>query len=410
MCGMPKNGRRLAKMNPNLSLVKQVPRKKMAEGMSIKKKSKALRESRKRSWDERARAIGRVLVINVGSTSTKLGIYLGKDKISESVLKFSPRKKYKSVIDELEQRREQVERFFNHVGLNVAELACVMARGGLLAPLPAGVYRINDKMLEDLRTCRYGEHPSNLSALIASELVEGTKIPTLIADPVVVDEFEPYARVSGVAGIERASRQHTLNIRAVCRRACQDLGIPLSRLKAVCVHLGSGFSVVTVKNGKLVDNADGLLGEGPFSVERAGVLPLRKLLDLYDRLKDRKKVEHLLSKRSGLAGYLGTNDFEEIEARVLYGDEKASFYCSAMVYQIAKNIAMYAAPLKGRQQAVIITGALAHSEWLVKEIRKYVRWVAPRFLVYPGEDEMSALRDMAYAALLGKERIKEYKG
>jgi len=219
---------------------------------------------------------------------------------------------------------------------------------------------------------------------------------------VVVDEFEPLARISGYPGIERASRQHTLNIRAVSKLAAAKLGIPFGKLNAVCAHLGSGFSIVTVKNGKLVDNADGLLGEGPFSIERAGVLPLRGVLDLAYSQADRKEVEFLLSKKSGIVGYLGTNDFQEVERRIEAGDEYAKLIFDAMVYQIAKNICAYAAPLKGKAMAVIITGALANSKRLVNEIRKYVGWVAPRFLVYPGENEMEALKDAAYAVLLGR--------
>ena len=352
---------------------------------------------------------GRVLVINTGATTTKLAIFFGNDA-SETNLRFTPPTKCERVIDELPARLEQILKYFSHIGFKIGHCSAVMARGGLLAPMQSGVYVINEKMIDDLRKSKYGEHASNLSALIAYELVKGTKIPAFICDPVVVDEFEPLARISGYPGIERASRQHTLNVRAVSRRAAEKLGIPFGKLNAICAHLGSGFSIVTVKNGKLVDNADGLLGEGPFSIERAGVLPLRGVLDLAYSHPNRKEVEFLLSKKSGIVGYLGTNDFQEVERRIEAGDEYAKLIVDAMVYQIAKNICAYSAPLKGKAMAVIITGALANSKRLVKEIKKYVGWVAPQFLVFPGEDEMEALKDSAYAVLLGEEKPREYKG
>ncbi len=360
--------------------------------------------------DKRMKEIGRLLVINIGGTSTKLGIYFGVDAISETNLNFQPDPKGRKVTDELPARLEQVNRFFSHVGFDIKHCACIMARGGLLAPITAGIYRINEKMCADLAEAKYGEHPSNLSALVSWELAKGSSIPALIADPVVVDEFTPLARISGVPGIERASRQHTLNVRATCKKAAVALGIPFEKLNCVCAHLGSGFSIVTVKNGKLVDNADGLLGEGPFSLERAGVLPIRKVIDLAYRFKDRRELEYLLSKRSGIAGYLGLSDFQEVERRISAGDDEAKLIFDAMVYQIAKNVCMYTAPLKGKQQAVVITGGLAHSKMLVAELKKYLIWLAPDFLVYPGENEMEALRDAGYSALLGEERIKEYTG
>ncbi len=377
---------------------------------SVSKLRGRKRKAKANHFDRMAKTLGKVLVINTGGTSTKLGIYLGKDVISETNLKYSPAARFKKVIDELPSRLEQVKRFFNQLGFTVEDSACVMARGGLLAPIPAGIYRINERMCADLRMARYGEHSSNLSALIAYELVRGTQVPALIADPVTVDEFTPLARISGYPGIERLSRQHTLNVRAVSRASAKKLGFSLNNLNAVCAHLGSGFSILTVKNGKLIDNADGLLGEGPFSIERAGTLPLKAVLELAYKYEDRKELEYRLSKKSGIVGYLGTTDFEEVEERIDKGDKDARLIFDAMVYQIAKNICAYSAPLKGTQMVLIITGGLANSRRLVSEIKKYVSWAFPKVFVYPGENEMHALRDSAYSALLGEEKIRDYLG
>jgi len=358
---------------------------------------------------ERIRKLGRVLVINMGGTSTKLAIYSGGEAVHQEQLAFTPPPRAKRLQDELRPRLEQVQRFLDSVGVKLAKFAAIIARGGLMAPMEAGVYRINQRMLDDLASGKYGEHASNLCAQVAYELAREHDLPAFIADPIVVDEFPPEARVSGFPGINRVSRQHTLNVRAVARRVAGDLGMPFSRLNAVVAHLGTGFSIVTVRRGRLVDNADAMLGEGPFSIERAGTLPLRGVLDLAYSHPDRKQVERLLVKQSGLAGYLGTNRFPEIERRLEANDEKAQLIYNAMVHQIAKNVAAYPAPLKRAPDAIIITGGLAHSKRLIRDLKAYLRWLAP-IVVVPGENEMQALADAAYMALLGEERIREYQG
>ncbi len=352
--------------------------------------------------------LGRVLAINMGGTSTKLAIFSGGNIVHEENLHYRPPEDAAHVIDELPGRLEQVANFLRVIGAKLNKFSAVVARGGLLAPLAAGVYRINEKMCSDLKAARYGEHPSNLCALVASELVSGTEVPAFIADPVVVDEFPEVARVSGFPGITRASRLHALNIRAVAKRAAESLGMPFKKANFVVAHLGSGFSIATIRQGRIVDNADALLGEGPFSVERAGVLPLRGVMKLAYTYPE-EELKRLLSKKSGLAGYLGTNDFTRVLEMVAGGDDKAGLIYRAMVYQVAKNIGMYAVPLAGKHHAVIITGGLAHSRQLIADLKTYIRWLG-RILVYPGENEMEALAAAAYAALSGEERIREYTG
>ena len=377
------------------------------------------------------RRLGRVLVINTGNTSSKLAIFENEKLGREENLVCTPPEGSQRVTEELPGRTAQVRGFLKALGVEIRELAAVVARGGLLAPLKAGVFGVNDKMLDDLRSAHYGDHASNLSALIAAELVSGTGVRAFIVDPVTVDEFPAVARVSGFPGIERTSRLHALNVRAVAQAAAKRLGIPFSRANFVVAHLGSGFTLASIKHGKLIDNGDALLGEGPFSIERAGVLPLRALLKLSlaqageelgkaaagsgehgiaDALRGADtNLRRMLTKRAGLAGYLGTNDFKKVIAMVESGDQKAELVYAAMVYQVAKNIGMYAMPLGGKHHAILLTGGLMHSRRLAADLKKHVAWLG-KVLVFPGENEMGALASGAYAALAGEEAIQTYVG
>lgn len=377
------------------------------------------------------RRLGRVLVINTGNTSSKLAIFEDEKPVKEENLVCTPPEGSKRVIEELPGRTAQVREFLGAIGVEVRQLAAVVARGGLLAPLRAGVFRVNDRMLDDLRGAKYGDHASNLSALIAAELVSGTGIGAFIVDPVTVDEFPDVARVSGFPGIERTSRLHALNVRAVAKAAAKQLGIPFSRANFVVAHLGSGFTLASIRQGKVIDNGDALLGEGPFSIERAGVLPMRALLKLAlaqageeigkaaagggergiaDALRSADSIlKRMLTKKSGLAGYLGTNDFKKVVAMVESGDKQAELIYSAMVYQVSKNIGMYAMPLCGRHHAIVLTGGLMHSRRLAADLKKRVAWLG-KVMVFPGENEMGALASGAYAALAGEEVIQTYVG
>ena len=375
------------------------------------------------------RKLGRVLVINTGNTSSKLAIFDNEKSVKEVNLVCTPPEGSKHVIDELAGRTAQVREFLKYIGAEVREMAAVVARGGLLAPLKAGVFRVGEKMLGDLRSAKYGDHASNLSALIASELVAGTGVGAFIVDPVTIDEFTDVARVSGVPGIVRTSRLHALNVRAVAKAAAKRLGIPFAKANLVVAHLGSGFTLASIRQGKVIDNGDALLGEGPFSIERAGVLPMRALVKLAlteagaeirkagcgehvidDALRSADtNLKRMLTKRAGLAGYLGTNDFKKVVAMVESGDKKAELIYSAMVYQVSKNIGMYTVPLGGKLHAILLTGGLMNSRRLAADIRKQVGWLG-RVMTFPGENEMGALASGAYAALAGEEPIQTYVG
>lgn len=263
-------------------------------------------------------------------------------------------------------------------------------------------------MLSAYISCEYANHASNLAALIADKLSHQFDVPAFIVDPVTTDEFTDVARVSGVPGIERKSRSHALNIKYCARKAALDLGINFIDSKFIIAHLGSGFSIAAVKDGKIIDVNDALLGMGPFSIQRAGSLPISGILDeIFSKGKTREQAEQLFSQESGLKGYLGTNQFQEIEQRIKDGDKEASLIVSAMVYQITKEIGGLHATFSGKTSALILTGGLANSIYLIEQLNKYLNFIQPH-LVYPGSFELEALANGVLRVLNNKEIAKEY--
>ena len=347
----------------------------------------------------------KILVLNLGNTSTKVAYFEGGRCRCEEAIPFHPATPYEKLADEVPERTAAVRGFIERNGVDLAALDIVSSRGGILSPLPAGVTRVNAEMLDDLRTCRFAEHASNLSAQVAFELVGDSK-PIVIVDPIVVDEFTDVVRISGVPEIERASRLHTLNIRAVAKRAAAELGKTYAESSFAVAHLGSGFSIVAIESGRIADVTDAQMGEGPFSVDRAGVLPLRGLMKLCYS-KPESEVKSILTKKSGFMGYLGTSDFREVERLIDEGDTEAKLIYDAMVYQIAKNVGAYWTALKGKGDAILLTGGMVKSERLVTDLRAYLDHLG-KVMVFPGEDEMNALAVGATAALAGDEPIRTY--
>ncbi len=353
-----------------------------------------------------------ILVINPGSTSTKVAIYIYstdgklKEQIRENI-KHSPEEleKMKDPIEQLEFRTEAVINFLNDN--EITELAAIVGRGGLVRPIPAGSYRINERMKKDLKEARYGSHASNLGALIADRLAERYKCPAFITDPVGVDEFEPLARYSGFPGMERRCQSHALNIRAVARKYAKELDTTIEKLNLIVVHLGGGISVAPLKKGKIVDVNNANDG-GPFSPQRAGSLPTTQLVELCfsGQYKSARELNYVLTKKSGLLGYLGTDDGIEIVNRIENGDEKAKEVLMAMAYQIAKEIGAMSTVLYGDVDAIIFTGGFAHpplTDWIADR----TEWIAP-IERYPGENEMLSLAEAGARYLAGEEELKEY--
>ncbi|BAS29135.1 butyrate kinase [Limnochorda pilosa] len=344
----------------------------------------------------------RILVINPGSCTTRLALFedlVCRQQVTLEHPTFLPPD------EDLERRIGSIEAWLSEVDQPVDAIA---ARGGMLHPLPGGTYRVNDAMCEDLRTSRYGWHPSNLAALIARRLGEQREVPQFVVDPVVVDELEDVARISGLPSLPRRSVFHALNQKAVARRVAASLGMRYEEAHMVVAHMGGGITVGVHAGGRVIDVNNGLDGEGPMSPNRAGTLPAGQLVDLcFSGRYTRDQVCRMLVGQGGLVAHLGTSDAREIEERIRRGDEEARPVYEAMAYQVAKAIAAGFAVLKGRIDACILTGGLAHSEFLVGRIRDRIDW-ACRVVVSPGEDEMLALASGVLRVLRGQEEARTY--
>jgi len=346
------------------------------------------------------------LVINPGSTSTKLALYRGDkpvnvDSVDHSGEEWATRRE---TVSQLPHRVAIALDYLQKHGFKPEDLACIVARGGLLRPVRSGAYEVNRTMREDLSSEVGGRHASNLGGLIAWRLSQDGRIPCYIVDPVSVDEYAPEARVSGMPEIQRKSLLHALSIRATARRAAADLGRALEDLYLVVAHLGSGFSICPCYKGKLRD-ANNSNEEGPFTVERAGTLPALFLLDLISS-RDSSAVRAALVTESGMYGYTGTKDARKVEAGAKAGGAEARVW-EAMAYQVGKEICAMAAAYPESPDAVVLTGGLAKSENFVSLIESYTSFLG-RHLVYPGEDEMRALAEGALRILRKEEPARTY--
>ncbi|MGM0125541.1 butyrate kinase [Enterococcus sp. AZ194] len=350
-----------------------------------------------------------ILVINPGSTSTKVAIFADHQLIAEETIRHRVEEisQFKSIIDQTEFRYKIVLSFVEKQNLK-DKLVAVVGRGGLLKPISGGTYQINEEMLTDLREEKYNTHASNLGAILANEFAKSLGIPAYIVDPVVVDEMQPLARISGLKGIKRRSVSHALNQKAVARKITKDLGKTYETSTVIVAHLGGGISVGAHLRGKMVDVINGLDGEGAYTPERSGGLPL---VDFSDRVIQEHlsldEVKKLIAGNAGLKSYLGETDIRLIEKRMNGGEKDAAYYLKGMCYQVGKSIAELAAVLKGQVDAIILTGGIVYSEFVTNEISQYVRWIAP-IKLFPGEMEMEALYEGAYRVLNGEEPVKEY--
>ncbi|MCK5519636.1 MAG: butyrate kinase [Candidatus Marinimicrobia bacterium] len=345
-----------------------------------------------------------ILTINPGSTSTKIGFFSKNEKLLEENITFIHNEKSESIADELPYRLKDVEKMLGNCKYR-DDIVAVVGRGGPLKPLPGGVYRINEKMLNDFKTAKYSSHASNLGAMLANQIAEELTIPSFIIDPVTVDDFDPLARISGVPGIKRKSRSHALNIRATARKICDKNGWDFTNSQFVVAHLGGGISVAALKNGKIRDVNDGLLGMGPFSPERAGALPIGAVVELTEE-HGKKECEKIFSKNAGLKAYLGTADAREVEKRIEGGDEEAELIYNAMIYQIRKEIGAMLAACDYDVHAVIVTGGLAHSDYIKNKLQESIK--SYKLIFWPGENELEAMADGGFRALEGKIIIGEY--
>lgn len=352
------------------------------------------------------------LVINPGSTSTKLGVFEDETQILEDVVRHSKGEieKFENVADQKDMRLTLIEKMIKEHNLEIKEFDAIIGRGGLVEPIDSGVYIVNERMLYDLTHSTAAAHASSLGGIIAAEL--GNKIgkPAFVVDPVVVDEMDPNAKLSGMPGIERRSVFHALNQKAVARRCALNLGKQYEDCRFVVAHMGGGITVGAHRYGRVIDVNDGLAGEGPFSPERTGGIPAEPLIKMcFSGAYTQKELLDKVSRAGGMSAYLGTHDLRTCERLIKEGDDYAALVLESMAYQVSKEIGAMVAVLEGRVDAIILTGGLAYSVRFTSAIKNRVSLIAP-VLVYPGEDELRALAEGALRVLRGQETAKEYNG
>jgi butyrate kinase len=366
-----------------------------------------------------------VLVINPGSTSTKVGIFMQRaisDAISlpdintpvtEEWVRNLPHPdseldKFRgwSALAQTEFRAAVIRQALQCSGYDHFPFAAVAGRGGLLPPMECGTFRVNEAMIETLRQARRGEHACNLGAVLALQFAQACGVKAYIVDPVTVDEWQDCARRSGSPLIDRASIGHALNIKAVARRFAREQHRPYADLQLIVVHLGSGITVSAHRGGRMIDQNSP--EEGPFGPDRTGSLPVRELIrQCFKGEFNEKQLDRMVFGEGGLFAYLGTRDLQEVERRTDAGDTSAAAAYEAMVYQIAKETGAMAAVLQGQVDAILLTGGMAHSERLIRQLRPSIEWIAPVH-VYPGEDELRSLAEGVFRVLNGEEETKTF--
>ena len=352
-----------------------------------------------------------ILVINPGSTSTKLAVYRGHSQVTEwSRDHLSEKNSPEDNIWDIARRRlSDIRRDLKEKGYDASGFDVVVSRGGLLKPLRGGVYRINEKMVDDLVSCRYGRHLSNTGAVMARILIDkGSK--AYIVNPVVVDELSDVARISGHPEIERKSIFHALSQKAVAAQAAQKLNMSYDEARLIVVHAGGGVSVGAHIRGRVVDVNNALDGDGPFSPERAGSLPMLQFYNhAYGKGMEPEAVAHELTRCGGLKAYLGTNDCREIEERIKQKDRDADLYYRAFVYQVAKEVgALAAAVFRGQLDAIVLTGGITAGSFFRRWLKAYVGFLGP-VIAYPDTSEMDALATGALDAFEGRVRVRNYR-
>ena len=352
-----------------------------------------------------------ILVINPGSTSTKIAVYENHKSILLKTLRHSSEQlaRFGDIASQYEYRKEAILNELDHAQIDTENIRAVVGRGGLLKPIESGVYEVNEPMKRDLKMGLMGQHASNLGGLIADDIAGSLPdARAFIADPVVVDELQDVARITGLPEMPRQSIFHALNQKAVARNFAASIERDYHSLNLIVAHLGGGISVGAHCKGKVVDVNNALDGFGPFSPERSGTLPAGPLVDLcFSGKYSKEEIRKIINGRGGLVAHLGTNQAHEAESMALNGDHHAELILHAMSYQVAKAIGACAAVLKGQIDGILLTGGMAQNKTVVGFIRQYIDWLGP-VKVYPGEDEMKALAANALDVLRGELKCKIY--
>lgn len=352
-----------------------------------------------------------ILAINPGSTSTKIAVFLSNDMIFLKNIQHSAEEisNYARITDQYQFRKNVILNELKSAGIDISRIEAIVARGGLVKPIPSGVYEINEKMKKDLINSSHGQHASNLGGLIADDLVKlMTGAKAFIADPVVVDELDPIARIAGHPEFQRISIFHALNQKAIARMHALAIGRTYEELNLIVVHLGGGITVGAHKNGRVIDVNQGLDGDGPFSPERSGTLPAGDLVRLcFSGKYTRDEILRMITGKGGFVAHLGTNSAYEVEQRIQSGDNNAALIQEAMAYQVCKEIGAMSVVLDGKVDAILLTGGIAYNRNFVNYIKNKTSHIAP-VGVYPGEDEMRSLAKNGLMVLEGETELKVY--
>ena len=337
------------------------------------------------------------LIINPGSTSTKIGVFEDETLLFEETLRHSTEEisQYAAIVDQKDFRKKIITDLLTEKNFDIKSLNVVVGRGGMLKPIPGGTYAVTDALLADLKVGVQGQHASNLGGIIAKEIADEIGVPAYIVDPVVVDELMPIARYSGVPELPRGSIFHALNQKAVAKRYANEIGKPYESLRLIVVHMGGGVSVGAHENGRVIP-------------ERAGGVPCGALVKMcFSGKYTEKEVYSKLIGKGGFNAYLGTNDMREVTKRANEGDEKAAEAKEAFLLQVSKDIGSMACVLNGKVDQIIVTGGIAYGDDVVAALKERAEWIAP-FTVYPGEDELLALAQGALRVMNGEEKAMEY--
>ena len=352
----------------------------------------------------------KILIINPGSTSTKIGVYEDETQVMEETLRHSTEKiaQYATIYDQKDFRKEVILSVLKEKNVDLNSIDVVVGRGGLLKPIPGGTYATTPALLEDLKIGKQGQHASNLGGILASEIAAEINVPSYIVDPVVVDELSDVARLSGHPKMPRISIFHALNQKAVAKRYAKEVGKAYEDLNLIVVHMGGGVSVGAHDHGKVVDVANALDGDGPFSPERSGGLPSGALMKIcFSGEYTQAEVGKMINGNGGFNAYVGSNDMRDVMKMKQEGDQTAAAVIDAFHYQLEKEIGAMAVVLGGKVDQIILTGGIAYNQFTQEEMTKAVEWIAPVTL-YPGEDELLALAQGALRVMNGEEEPMKY--
>ncbi len=353
----------------------------------------------------------KMLILNMGSTSTKVAVYRDEEKIWQESLEH-PREeitRFPRFFDQYEYRKQAIQKVLAEHGETLDSFDVFVSRGGTIKPIPGGVWTINETMLKDAWSGLYGDHPCNLGGQISYDFAREMGRPALTVDPPICNELSTLARYSGLPEIERIASFHNLNQRATAKRFARESGQDYKKLNLIVAHMGGGVSVGAHERGKIVDVNNGLAGDGPFAMERAGTIPSGDLIKIcFSGKYTEAEVLRRVNGRGGVFAYLGLTDARKIQERIDQGDQEAKSVSEAMAYQIAKEIGGLATVFRGKVDAILLTAGLAHWKFLVDRITAAVDFIAP-VKVYPGENEMASLAEGVYRGLAGQEPVQEYK-